>query len=405
MNLKKLILYSSVFSIQGLSNAAIPILPELAGAGSRDPLASNLLFSGYFVGALLALVPFGILADKVGNLKIIGFGVLLTALSGTVISFSESLWILGIARFFEGIGCGAFFPAAFSLISEWKDSQRSLGEFNFLLNGGLAAGVFLSGMLAGLGIKTAIGIFTLLVGISCILLLSEAGELLFSGRREKRLTSQKNKYSVKKQQHKSLNQQYASTTQQFATTNQQCTSLLSELGKYLKKSWETVLISNFGKIWGVSVLLYATTGVLTANYADYSAGFLTKPELGLAISASYLTAMFSSLIAGRAKVNSKSIVRAGIILASAGILLSLNMPILAFSLIGAGGGIAVVGLITAVSKINSSGFTMGFFNTGIYAGLGLGPIFGSFFLEFFGYETVFLGSALVLLITLLVKLE
>jgi MFS family permease len=299
------------------------------------------------------------------------------------------------------------------MISEWKDSQRSLGEFNFLLNAGLAAGVLLSGMLAGLGIKTAIGIFTLLAGLSCILLLSEAGELLSSGKgeflslgtKEKKLTSRNNKHSVKNQQNKSLNQQCASTSQQFTTLNQQYTSLLSELGKYLEKSRETLLKSNFGKILGISVLLYAATGVLTANFADYSAGFLTKPELGLAISASYLAAMFSSLIAGRVKVNSKSIVRAGIILASAGILLSLTMPVLAFSLIGAGGGMAVVGLITAVSKINSSGFTMGFFNTGIYAGLGLGPVFGSFFMKFFGYETVFLGSALLLLTALFVKLE
>ncbi len=390
MNFKKLLLYSSVFSIQALSNAAIPILPELAGAGSRDPFASNILFSGYFVGALLALVPFGILADRLGNLKMVGFGVLLTAISGTVISFSESLWVLGIARFLEGVGCGAFFPAAFSMISKWKDSQRSLGEFNFLLNAGLAAGVFLSGMLAGLGIKTAIGIFTLLASLSCIFVLSEAGDLLSPGIKEKRLTLRDSNYSVKNQD---------------ISLNQQDTSLFFELGEYLKKSRETVLNSSFGKIWGVSVLLYGTTGILTANYADYSAGFLTKPELGMAISASYMAAMFSSLVAGRLKVNSKSIVRSGIILASAGILLSLEMPVLAFFLIGAGGGIAVVGLITAVSKINSSGFVMGFFNTGIYAGLGLGPVFGSFFMEFFGYETVFLGSALLLLTALFVKLE
>ena len=207
---------------------------------------------------------------------------------------------------------------------------------------------------------------------------------------EKRLTLRDSNYSVKNQD---------------ISLNQQDTSLFFELGEYLKKSRETVLNSSFGKIWGVSVLLYGTTGILTANYADYSAGFLTKPELGMAISASYMAAMFSSLVAGRLKVNSKSIVRSGIILASAGILLSLEMPVLAFFLIGAGGGIAVVGLITAVSKINSSGFVMGFFNTGIYAGLGLGPVFGSFFMEFFGYETVFLGSALLLLTALFVKLE
>ena len=140
------------------------------------------------MGALLALVPIGILADRIGNLKVIGFGVLLTAVSGFFISFSDSLWILGISRFLEGVGCGAFFPAAFSMLAEWEDSQRSLGEFNFLLNAGLAAGVFFSGMLAGLGIKTAIVIFTFLAGLSCIFLLSKAGELLSSDRKEKKFT-------------------------------------------------------------------------------------------------------------------------------------------------------------------------------------------------------------------------
>jgi MFS family permease len=384
MDFKKLILYSSVFSIQGLSNAAIPILPELAGVNSGDSAGSNLLFSGYFIGALLALLPFGIMADRIGNLKVIGFGVLLTVLSGFVIYFSDNLWTLGIARFLEGVGCGAFFPAAFSMISEWKNSQRSLGEFNFLLNAGLAAGVFFSGILTGLGIKTAIGIFTLLAGISFIFLVLETEEILYSGRIKKRFTLQNGNYPVK---------------------SQKASSLLLALGGHLKKARKTMLKSSFGKIWGVSVLLYGTTGLLTANYPNYSADFLTKPELGLAISASYLAAMLSSLIAGKTKMNYKSMVKAGIILAVAGILFSVKMPVLAFTLIGAGGGIAVVGLITATAKISSSGFAMGIFNTGIYAGLGLGPIFGSFFLGPFGYETVFFGSALVLFTMLFVKLE
>lgn len=384
MNFKKLILYSSVFAIQGLSNAVIPILPELAGANSGDSVASNLLYSGYFVGALLALLPFGILADRIGNLKVIGFGVFITLLSGMVISFSSNLWVLGIARFMEGIGCGAFFPAAFSMLAEWKDSQRSLGEFNFLLNAGLASGVFLSGILAEIKIKTAINLFTLLTGISFIFLLSETGEMLSSNRKKKIFTSR---------------------TSNYPEGNRKNFSLLFELESHLKKARETILKSSFGKIWGISVLLYGTTGLVTANYPDYSAGFLTKPELGLAISASYLTAMLSSLIAGRMNMDYKIVVKAGIILAGTGILLSVKMPIIAFSLIGAGGGIAVIGLITATAKISSSGFAMGLFNTAIYAGLGLGPVLGSLFLEPFGYETVFLGSAFVLLTMFFVKLE
>ncbi len=386
MNSKKIILYSSVFAIQGLSNAAIPVLPELAGEGSATPAVTSLLYSGYFVGALLTLLPFGILADRIGNLKVAGLGITLTVISGLFISFSDNLWVLGISRFVEGLGCGAFFPAAFSMLTEFENSQQSLGEFNFLLNAGLAAGVFFSGMLAGLGIKTAISIFTLLACFSFVLLLREAGKLISSGN-----------YGRKKEKSGTPNCGEVSGKKPGS-------SVISNPGRYLKNAGQTFFENGFWKFWGISVILYGATGLLTSNYADYSAGFLTKPELGLAISASYLAAMFSSLAAGRTRADYKSIIRAGIILTAAGILLSVKIPLLAFFLIGAGGGAAVVGLIAAVSRINSSGVGMGLFNTGIYAGLGLIPVFGSLFIEPLGYEKVFFGSALALMMILFVKL-
>ena len=387
MNSKKLLLYFSVFAIQGLSNSVIPILPELAGEDTANRAVSSLLYSGYFVGALLTLLPFGILADRIGNQKVAGLGITLTAVTGIFISFSDNLWVLGISRFVEGLGCGAFFPAAYSMLAEWEDSQRSMGEFNFLLNAGLASGVFFSGMLAEIGIKTAINIFTLLAIFSFALLLWEARGLISFGN-----------YRIKKEKSGSSNSRDILGEKPEA-------SVTFKPDKYLEKTRETFFENGFWKLWGISVILYGATGLLTSNYADYSAGFLTKPELGLAISASYIAAMLSSLAAGRTKVKNKNIVRTGIILAAAGILLSLKAPLLAFFLIGAGGGVAVIGLVAAVSRISSSGIAMGLFNTGIYAGLGMIPVFGSLFIEPLGYETVFLGSALVLLTILGLKLE
>lgn len=386
MNSKKLLLYSSVFAIQGLSNAVIPILPELAGEGSTSPAVSSLLYSGYFIGALLTLLPFGILADRIGNLKVVSLGITLTLISGIFISISDNLWVLGISRFVEGLGCGAFFPAAYSMIADWKDSHQSLGEFNFLLNSGLAAGVFFSGMLAELEIKIAINIFTLLAFLSFIFLLRET-----RGQTPDNSGRKKDEYGTSKRV-KTPGEPYESRTG-------------FKPGMYLEKTRETFFENGFWKLWGISVVLYGATGVLNSNYADYSAGFLTKPELGFAISASYLAAMLSSLAAGRTKAKNKSIIRAGIVLAAAGILFSLKVPLLAFFLIGAGGGAAVLGLVAAVSRVSSSGIAMGLFNTGIYAGLGLIPVFGSLFIGPLGYESVFLGSGLVLLTTLFVKFE
>ncbi|KKG09541.1 MFS transporter [Methanosarcina sp. 2.H.A.1B.4] len=387
MNSKKLILYSSVFAIQGLSNAAIPVLPELAGEGNASPAVSSLLYSGYFIGAFLTLLPFGILADRIGNLKVAGLGIILTVISGLFISFSDNLWILGTSRFVEGMGCGAFFPAAYSMLAEWKDSQRSLGEFNFLLNAGLAAGVLFSGMLAEMGIKTAISIFTILAGFSFASILPEAWKLISSGS-----SGWKKKKS-------------GASTSKESSGEQTETLMTFEPTGHLKKARKAFSESGFWKIWGISVLLYGATGLLTSNYPDYSADFLTKPELGLAISASYIAAMLSSLAAGRASADYKKIIRTGIVLAAVGVMLSIKAPLLAFLFIGAGGGAAVIGLVTAVSRISSSGFAMGIFNTGIYAGLGLVPVFGSLFIDPLGYETVFLGSSLVLLMMLCIKFE
>jgi hypothetical protein len=242
-------------------------------------------------------------------------------------------------------------------------------------------------MLAEMGIKTAISIFTLLAGFSFVLLLPEARKLVSSGSSD-----------GKKEKSGASNMK--------GTTGKHPETLMGlKPASYLEKLRQAFSESGLWKIWGLSVLLYGATGILTANYADYSAEFLTKPELGLAIAASYVAAMLSSLAAGRTGADYKKIIKTGLVLAAAGVLLSVKVPLLAFFLIGAGGGAAVIGLVTAVSRISSSGFTMGIFNTGIYAGLGIVPVFGSLFIGPLGYETVFLGSSLVLLMMLFIKLD
>ena len=135
MNPDRLLIYGAAFTIMGLSNAVIPILPELAdlNPSSVGGLASSLLFSAYFLGALGTMLPFGILADRFGNIRFIELGIVLTAISGLIILLSENLWILMISRFIEGSACGAFFPAAFATLSKCRDPGRYIGEFTFLL--------------------------------------------------------------------------------------------------------------------------------------------------------------------------------------------------------------------------------------------------------------------------------
>jgi hypothetical protein len=53
LNLHRLLIYGAVFTIMGLSNTVIPILPELANLSNSfsGGFASSLLFSAYYCRA------------------------------------------------------------------------------------------------------------------------------------------------------------------------------------------------------------------------------------------------------------------------------------------------------------------------------------------------------------------
>ena len=372
MDTDKILLYTSVFVMMGLSDAAIPILPELAAANhvSYGPIASSLLFSSYFLGALITMLPFGILADRYGNIQFIFLGIFLTAFSGLVILISNDLWILSIARFIEGSACGAFFPAAFSMLSEFKDKNRSMGEFNFLLNAGLGTGVAISGFLAHINIKTGILIFTL---ASCVV-------LLFSLQKFVRSKTQIQPAFVYKNIDKSISAE-------------------------VKMSIDTLTDSRFINVWVLSFVLFGSTGILVAFYPDYSVDFLTKSELGIAIAGLYTCAMITSFMTGRMWIDHNKMIRIGMGISAIGAFLAIYHPITGLAILGAGSGIAMVGIPIAVSHMDTNrGLAMGLFNTCTYGGLAIMPLIAGLLIGHFDFEPIFLISASILGISIFLRL-
>ena len=373
MDTDKILLYASVFVMMGLSDAAIPILPELAAANhiSYGPIASSLLFSSYFLGALITMLPFGILADRHGNIRFIFLGIFLTAISGLIILASNDLWVLSIARFIEGSACGAFFPAAFSMLSEFKDKNRSMGEFNFLLNAGLGTGVAISGFLAHINIKTGILIFTL---ASCAV-------LLFS--------LQKFARSKPSLRHAPA---YKNIDKSISTETKMTISTLTD--------------SRFINVWVLSFVLFGSTGVLVAFYPDYSVDLLTKSELGVAIAGLYACAMVTSFIAGRLWIGHNKMIRIGMGISAIGAFLAIHHPIIGLAILGAGSGIAMVGIPIAVSHMDTNrGLAMGLFNTCTYGGLAIMPLIAGLFIGNFSFESIFLVSASILGLCIFLRLE
>ena len=344
MNRIRACLYLSVFVIMGLSDAIIPILPDL----SDEALVQSMLFSAYFAGAFVTMIPFGMLTDRYGNLSFISLSIVLTVVSGFLILYFDDHFILVCARFIEGCACGAFFPAAFSMLTEFKRSRRYVGEFNFLLNLGLAFGVAIAAVLKIYYLKGGILIF--------ILLALPAVALLSSLRHDRRVS---------------------------------CTpSRIANIS--------TVLFdARYMQIWVITFVLFGGTGVLVAYFPSFTD--LAPSLQGIALSGVYLGAMVTSLTGGHIHTTERCMIRTGALITGLGIITTLWHPI-GLTIMGAGSGFAMIGLVMGIASLDSNrGTAMGVFNTCTYAGFAVLPVFAAVILMHAGYAALFgiTGAAVV----------
>ncbi|WMW25123.1 MFS transporter [Methanolobus sediminis] len=380
MTKERFFIYSTVFLIMGLSNSVIPVLPEIASGSSVEPgtIEYTLLFSGYFIGALLSLIPFGFIADRYNHLKLIILAISLTAISGIMLTLTSNAYIMILARIVEGSACGAFFPPAYAMLAEYQKKSRYLGEFNFLLNAGLASGAIAAGFLANGYIKGAVILFTVL---SLILLTFGLIRTRAYQNRSKRINN--------------------STRKTGRETHLEGT-FLNETRNILNIALNPTYI----RTWIIAFFIFGITGVMLAYYPQYSSGMLSKPELGIVIAIVYISSMATNLIAGRTSINYKIMINAGIILAAAGVFLSIIQPLPGFTLLGIGSGMGMIGLPIAVSHMNidrkNKGLSMGIFTTYTYMGLAFLPMIMGYFTKF-GYSTMFAGTALLMILTILLK--
>jgi len=338
MNRIRACLYLSVFVIMGLSDAIVPILPDL----SDEALTQGMLFSAYFAGAFVSMIPLGMLADRYGNPPFILLSIVLTVTSGLLIFFFDSPQVLVSARFIEGCACGAFFPAAFSMLAEFKNKRQYIGEFNFLLNIGLVTGVAAAASLKYYHLKGGILVFALLALPALMLSLS--------------LSPTHNPKVKHKPQ---------------MTPN--IFTIISD-ARYLQ-------------IWIITFVLFGATGVLVAYFPSFTD--LTPSLQGIALSGVYLGAMATSLIGGHACTTKRNLIRTGALVTGIGIVITIYHPI-GLTIMGAGSGFAMIGLVTGVAALSSDhGMAMGVFNTFTYGGFTVLPVFAAWVLFHLGYAMLF----------------
>ncbi len=148
-------LVAAVILVDTMFYAAItPLLPEYADDLGLSKTAAGVLSASYAAGTLLAAIPSGFLAARIGFRATMLAGLALLGISSVAFAFAGSILVLDVARFAEGVGGACAWTGGLAwLLAAAPDDRR--GE---VIGAALAAAIFgiLLGPVIG-GIATVTG--------------------------------------------------------------------------------------------------------------------------------------------------------------------------------------------------------------------------------------------------------
>ncbi len=324
-----------------LSNAVVPILPFFA---SEAPSVQGLIFSAYFFGAFLSVIPAGILGDRYGTKRCIQGGLLLTVITGALIFLvPDSPLVVIAARGLEGIGAGFFVASALSWVNMQPDSRLLAGYYFAALNVGLLSGLLSTGWLADFQATLGILFFTVVSIVP--LLLSPA--LSECGREEREIAPLKDAAFM------------------------------------------------FRWIYLSSFIIVGTTGVISSLYPEFTGEL--PIVLSLQLAAMNMGTVITSLVAPHVRMQPVPLIRAGGVVMAIAVILSFFTPeygwlavMMVFAAIGGVVGFVFVAQMEflAQSKIRQ-GTVVGIFNASAYAGMAFMPFIAGVVVDGIGYSAAF----------------
>ncbi len=149
------LLVAAVILVDTMFYAAItPLLPEYSDDLGLSKTGAGILSAAYAAGTLAAALPSGWLAAKIGFKKAMLVGLALLGVSSVVFAFAQSVVLLDIARFAEGVGGACAWTGGLAWLIAAAPAERR-GE---LIGAALAAAIFgiLLGPVIG-GIASVVG--------------------------------------------------------------------------------------------------------------------------------------------------------------------------------------------------------------------------------------------------------
>ena len=100
-------------------------------------------------GMLLGGIVFGLLADKIGRVKVFSYTVIIFSVASALMFFASNIYLVYLFRFIVGIGAGGEYGACMSLVSESTPKEK-LGKATSIVAIGGQIGAILAAVLASL---------------------------------------------------------------------------------------------------------------------------------------------------------------------------------------------------------------------------------------------------------------
>lgn len=145
-----LLLASAIVFVDTMFFAAVvPILPALADEFDLSKSAAGILTASYAAGTLLASLPSGWLAARIGVRPTVLAGLGLMSASSIAFALAQEAWILDLARFVQGVGGAASWAGALSWLIGAAPSERR-GELIGSAMAAAIAGALFGPVLGGL---------------------------------------------------------------------------------------------------------------------------------------------------------------------------------------------------------------------------------------------------------------
>ncbi len=323
-----------------LSNAIVPVLPNL-----NVPLDMQaFIFSLYFLGAMVSTLPGGIISDRIGQIPVIGVGLIITLVSGTLLLMGIDPVLVLISRFIEGIGAGLFVAAGLSWINNQGTQNRLSGIFMALLNLGLLAGMVFGGWIAGYT-GTINGGILLFTGLTLFPFAAFLLQIFTFDRKN--------------------------TVDHILSMERRQLPVLSELVREV-----TGMVVRQAPLWYSVIILLGITGFVQALYPDLSG--LSPLNIGVALAIMNLATIIASLGATWIRVEPVLLIRISAILMGGLVLIFVQYPISIF-LMGFAAGLIMISQINYLASAEEhQGMAMGLFSTSSYAGMTLLPAIGGY---------------------------